>query len=181
MAADLNTLVPEFKVKVEQLLENCLKQGIEMRPNEALRGPLKQAIYWRQSRSIEEINKKIKELRVKEAPFLADCLEKVGPQHGKHVTDVIPGVSWHQWGEALDCLWIVKGEAEWSLTKLVNGLNGFKVYAQEAKKIGIEAGFFWPKFKDSPHVQLRKTANPSVILSLSDISKVMQERFSGAL
>ena len=74
MAADLNQLIPEFRADVELLLQNCLKRGIEMRPNEGLRHPLVQAQYWRRSRTKEEIEKKISELKQLGANYLAYCL-----------------------------------------------------------------------------------------------------------
>lgn len=177
MAADLNLLIPEFKARVSTLLQNCRDRGIEMRPSEGLRTPFVQAKYWRQSRSREEIQRKINELRSNDAPFLAHCLDSVGPQHGDPVTNALPGLSWHQWGEALDCFWVVNGNAVWSLTKVVNGQNGFMVYADEAKKLGLEAGLFWTSIVDGPHVQLRKAANPARIHSLTEINRIMQERF----
>ena len=177
MAADLNLLIPDFKQKVTTLLQNCLNRGIEMRPNEGLRDPFIQGKYWRQSRTREMIDKKIGELRSAGADFLAHCIESVGPQHGDPNTNAIPGLSWHQWGEALDCFWVVKGKAVWDLTTVVNGLNGFMVYADEAKKIGLDAGLFWKSLQDSPHVQLRKAVSPLNVVSLQEVNRTMKERF----
>ena len=177
MAADLNLLIPDFKGKAVTLLQNCLSRGIEMRPNEGLRDPFTQAKYWRQSRAKEAIQKKIGELKNEGADFLAHCIESVGPQHGDPVTNSIPGFSWHQWGEALDCFWVVNGKAVWSVGTVVNGLNGFMVYADEAKKLGLDAGLFWASLQDAPHVQLRKTSNPSKLFSVQQINQTMQERF----
>ncbi len=177
MAADLNLLIPEFKERVITLLQNCKNRGIEMRPNEGLRDPFVQARYWRQSRTKQTIAKKVQELKTSNAPFLAHCIESIGPQHGDPVTNALPGLSWHQWGEALDCFWVVKGKAVWDLTTTVNGLNGFMIYAAEAKKLGLEAGLFWTSLQDSPHVQLRKAANPLSTFTLQKIDQVMKERF----
>jgi peptidoglycan L-alanyl-D-glutamate endopeptidase CwlK len=177
MAADINLLVPDFHQKVKALLQNCLNRGIEMRPNEGLRDPFVQAKYWRQSRTKEAIQRKIDELKNEGADFLAHCIESVGPQHGDPVTNSISGLSWHQWGEALDCFWVVNGKAVWSITTVVNGLNGFMVYADEAKKLGLDAGLFWASLQDAPHVQLRKTSNPSKLFSVQQINQTMQERF----
>jgi hypothetical protein len=179
MAADLEKLVPDLQSKVRQLIDQCLARGIDMRANNGLRDPFAQARLWRQSRSREEIEAKIRELEAKGAPFLAHCIRSVGPQHGKHVTNTPPGISWHQWGEALDCFWLVDGKAEWSAKKLVNGLNGYHVYAQEAEAIGLIAGGHWKNFKDWPHVQLRKASNAGSVMSLATIDAAMQERFSG--
>lgn len=177
MAADINLLIPDFKDKVKTLLQNCKNRGIDMRPNEGLRDPFVQAKYWRQSRTSEVIQAQIKELKARKADFLAHCIEHVGPQHGDPVTNSIPGYSWHQWGEALDCIWVVNGKANWSLKAKVNGLNGFAVYAAEAKKLGLDAGLLWSSFKDAPHVQLRPDADPSVLFDITEIDATMKNRF----
>lgn len=179
MAADLDKLDPDLKAKVLQLLTLCNARGIEMRPNNGLRDPFEQGRLWRQSRSTEEIHAKIDELENNGAPFLADCIRRVGPQHGNHVTDTPPGISWHQWGEALDCFWLVNGRAEWSTTKLINGLNGYKVYADEAEVSGLTAGGHWRRFKDWPHVQLRMDSNAAKIMTLPEIDAAMKTRFGG--
>ncbi|MEW6313393.1 MAG: hypothetical protein AB1513_05025 [Pseudomonadota bacterium] len=42
MAADLNTLTPEFRKQVRQLLMLCEQHGVLMRPYFAVRSPLDQ-------------------------------------------------------------------------------------------------------------------------------------------
>lgn len=177
MAADLNLLVPEFRAKVDELLAKCNEQGIVMRPNEGLRDPFVQARYWRQSRSSEQIAAKIADLQSKGAPFLAYCIDSVGPQNGDPVTNSIPGLGWHQWGEALDCFWVVDGQSEWSAKRLVNGKNGFQVYAAIAGQLGLTAGGMWTSLKDWPHVQLRSAASPLGTFTLQQIDATMKERF----
>jgi peptidoglycan L-alanyl-D-glutamate endopeptidase CwlK len=177
MAADLDKLVPDLKSKVLQLVDRCEARGIEMRPNNGLRDPFEQARLWRQSRSSEEINAKIQELEANGAPFLAQCIKSVGPQHGAHVTNTPPGISWHQWGEALDCFWVVEGKAEWSTRKLIHGLNGYQVYADEAEAVGLTPGGHWRNFKDWPHVQLRRASNAASVMSLTEIDSAMKARF----
>ena len=174
---DVKDLVPELRTKALTLLQNCQNRGIEMRYYQTLRDPFEQARLWRQSRSNEEISQKINEFRGVGADFLAFCLESVGPQFGRPVTNALPGFSWHQWGEAVDAFWVVNGAAEWSTTKKVNGLNGYHVYAEEAQLLGLTAGGLWPKFKDWVHVQLRAANSPLDSQTIKQISDVMQERF----
>jgi hypothetical protein len=173
----LENLVDGFRQKVVELIENCKNRGIIMRPYFTLRDPFTQAKLWRQSRTSQKIKEKIDELKNQNAPFLAHCLESVGKQHGPHVTNAIPGLSWHQWGEAVDCEWVVNGETVWSTEETVDGLNGYMVYAAEAKKLELEAGFFWTTFQDSGHVQFRKAANPLGDLTIVQIDKEMENRF----
>jgi hypothetical protein len=174
---DLGLLVDAFRRKVIDLLDRCAARGTPMRPYTTLRSPFEQASLWRQSRSKEEIEARIAELKAAQAPFLADCIVRVGPQRGDPVTNAIPGLSWHQWGEAVDCFWLVDGTAEWSTRKKVNGLNGYQVYAEEAQAAGLTAGGLWSSFKDWPHVQLRSAGSPLGEMGLVAIDTEMSRRF----
>lgn len=174
MAADLNKLDANFALACKKLLKNCEDRGVVMRPNEGLRDPWQQARYWRQSRSIEEIEQAVADLRNKGAPYLADILVSVGPQHGDLVTKALPGASWHQWGLALDCFWLVSGKAEWSADRTVNGINGYGLYADEAEQLGLVAGGHWPSFKDWPHVQAAGHASPLGDYSWAEIDARMK-------
>ena len=149
-----------------------------MVPSETIRSPFLQAKYWCQSRSVSEIDTAITELRQKKANFLVSCIEAVGPIEGPKITNALPGYSWHQWGEALDCFWQVNGKANWDCDMLVNGLNGYQVYAAEAKKLGLDAGFFWTSIKDAPHVQYREAGSPSVLYSLREINDIMEQIYA---
>ncbi len=180
MAVNLDKINTELKAKILTLLQNCRNRGVEMVPSDGLRDPFEQAKLWRQSRSTAVINAKIDELMHNGAPFLADCLRIVEPQNGEHVTNTPPGISWHQWGEAVDCYWSVDGEEEWSEEKLINGVNGYRVYANEAEAMGLTAGGHWTNFKDWPHVQLRSEANAANVKSIVDINDEMERRFGGA-
>lgn len=180
MAADLNLLVPEFHQKVDQLLGLCRARGYEMRPYMGVRTPMEQARLWRQSRSREEIDAKIVEFRANNAPYLAKVLQDAGPQHGDPVTNAAPGLSWHQWGEAVDCFWVLNGQAEWSTKRLVNGQNGYAVYAACARALNLTAGGFFSSLKDWPHVQLRPAGSPlGAKMSLAEVDAAMKQRFGG--
>ena len=181
MAADLKPLVPEFGDKLEHLLAVCRERGVEMRPYFAIRSPFEQARLWRQSRSREEIEARIADLRAQNAPFLAHCLESVGPQNGPPVTNAIPALSWHQWGEAVDSFWAQGGKAEWSTTKEVDGVNGYRVYAAAAAEVGLDAGGLWRRLKDWPHVQLRAEGSPAAFYSIAAIAERMKRVFGPQL
>ncbi|HEU5292937.1 MAG TPA: M15 family metallopeptidase [Cyclobacteriaceae bacterium] len=171
-------LTKDFNDKVEGLLKNCLARGIEMRPTEGLRNPVVQAKYWKQSRLQSEIDSKINELLDLNCSFLATVIRISDYSKGPKITNAIPGNSWHQWGEALDCGWVVDGKFLWSLSHKINGLNGFEVYAEEAVKLNLEPGLLWQSIKDGPHVQLRDISSPAQVYSLQEINFVMEKRFS---
>ena len=177
MSRDLNDLKPDFKSKVEELLQLTENAGYTMRPFFTLRTPLDQAKLWRQSKPIGQINNQISIFNNAGADFLSHCLESVGPQDGNHVTNAPPGYSWHQWGEGLDCFWLVDNKAEWSSRTKINGNNGYRIYADLAVSIGLSAGGFWRSFKDWPHVQLRKESGPKSVFSMGQINEEMIARF----
>jgi peptidoglycan L-alanyl-D-glutamate endopeptidase CwlK len=54
-----------------------------------------QAKLWRQSRSTVQIKEKIQKFKDRQLGFLADILEGVGPQYGRHVTNACCGESYH--------------------------------------------------------------------------------------
>ena len=179
MSRSLDDLVPQLRQQVDQLLRTCEQRGVVMRPYNTLRTPRRQAELWRQSRPTEAIQRSIAKLRDDGAPFIAQTVEDVGPQLGKHVTNAKPGASWHQWGEGMDCFWLVDGDAEWSALKKINGINGYHVYADVAEDLGLNAGGHWNSFKDWPHVQLRAEGSPLRTMSWADIDREMQRRFGG--
>jgi len=177
VSRDLEDLKPKMLKTSKSLLSRCKKSGYVMRPYSTLRDPFQQARFWRQSRSIEEINKKIEFFSKNEALFLAHCLESVGPQYGDHVTNAAPGYSWHQWGEALDCFWLVDKKAEWSSQKKINGVNGYRNYSKLAQELGLTSGGLWRDLKDWPHVQLRSATSPAKELTPSEIAAEMENDF----
>jgi peptidoglycan L-alanyl-D-glutamate endopeptidase CwlK len=178
MAADLTQLVPEFRERVDELVARCQSEGYEMRPYTAVRTPMEQARLWRQSRTKAEIDAMTAHLLGNNAPYLAKVLTDAGPQHGSRVTDATPGLSWHQWGEAVDCFWVLNGQAEWSTKRLANGRNGYAVYAEIASQLGLTAGGLFSSLKDWPHVQLRPAASPlGAKMTLAQVDVAMKQYF----
>ena len=167
-----------FAARVTEILAALRKERIEMRVVAGLRTPREQARLWRQSRSREEIAGAICHLEKAGAWYLAGVLRDCGPCQGPPVTRALPGLSWHQWGEAVDCAWIVDGVAEWSTTRLVDRMNGYHAWARMAEDRGLTAGGLWSRMADWPHVQKRKEPSPLAAgLSLKTIDEAMQARF----
>jgi len=148
MATDfLAQLDPAFAETARQVLTACEARSITMRPYYAARSPWQQAKLWRQSRPTEQIQAARHRMTDEGAPWLANVLDEVGAQHGDHVTNALPGKSAHQYKLALDCFWLVNGEAEWEDT------TGYRIYATVAQDHGLSAGMFWTSFVDPPHIQ----------------------------
>ena len=156
-----------FRADVERLIAALHAQGFEFRLSTTLRTPWQQARLWRQSRSRETVSARIVELRQAGAGYLADVLEAVGPQSGPPVTKAIPGLSWHQWGEAADLFLVERGAAVWD-----PGHAGYHALAITAETIGLRSG---RSFGDPPHVQARRT-EPSA-LPLAEVAEEMEARF----
>lgn len=151
MNQHLQNLHPEFRARVEQLLVNCQKQGISLRPFYGMRSLEEQAKLWRQSRSRAEIDRAIGFLRKQAADKIADIIEEVGPQIGRWATNALPGESWHQWGEAVDCF-VYDEDAKKAIWSAKH--EGYRIYGEEARKLGLVSGYFWQS-QDAVHVQMR--------------------------
>jgi hypothetical protein len=141
-----------------------------MIPYCSLRTPIQQAKYWRQSRGSKEIKFAIDMLNSEGAFFLAKTLKDVGPQYGRNVTSALPGLSWHQWGEALDCFSLLNEKANWD-----GDHSDYKIYAEVAKNNGLTPGAFW-KMKDAVHIQYREE-KVTYYYTWQDIDEIMMNRF----
>jgi len=173
----LEGLNKDFSKNIIELVQNCLKKDVVLCLWETIRDPVKQGAYWGQSRSLFEIKQKIEELRDQGAHFLADCIPPGSDNINAEITDAIPGYSWHQWGEAVDMVWVVNNKVCWDTELIVNGINGYQVYAEEAVRLGLESGFYWDIIKDACHIQMRKESSPSFLYSLKEIDQIMLNRF----
>ena len=186
MSRDMGKLVPGFRDKANTVLAACADRGITMRPFFTERTPWEQARIWRSTRSGQEVQQSIGNLMAHDASYLGRVLEMVGPQYSPpsargHLTNALPGLSWHQWGEALDCFWLLDNRAIWSTkseTTLADGTqgNGYQVYADEALQIELlSAGLSWGW--DWPHIQLRPEGSPHDAYSWKGINSTMLDKF----
>ncbi len=171
-----------------------------MKPFFTQRTPWAQARIWRSTRSTYEVQQAMERLKANGAPYLSDVLGNVGPQHSPpstsgHLTNALPGLSWHQWDEAIDCFWLLNNQAEWSTKRTIQipvtapatsgaalnagksgGVNGYHVYAEEAVQAGLlSAGLSWGW--DWPHVQLRTFGSPHDVYPWKVIDTKMCSKF----
>lgn len=167
MTVDFNLLDPQFKEKIEKFLDVCKENQLDVRPNSGYRSLEEQAKLWRRSRPTYLIQQEIGKLKMQGCEFLASIIEKVGPQPtAKWATDSIPGLSWHNWGKALDSLIFVNN-------KLIE--NGeaycYQVYHQLAKKMEI----YNIGTRDAGHLQMNQKSVKDT-LSLIEINDYFKDK-----
>ena len=170
----LTGLKPELLVKLASTLAGCTAKGLLFKPYFGLRDPVTQAKLWRQSRAKPVIDSRILNLRNIGAPFIADCLEKAGPSTGQWATNAIPGLSWHQYGEAIDCFLLDEnGKAIWDSPS-------YLPFGEVAEGCGL---FWGGRFSrpDVDHLQLRKDEPQAVFGSMSAISSALALAWPQAL
>lgn len=171
MSFDITQLNSALTIKLTNLIQNCSNHGYTFVPYFGLRTLQQQAIMWRQSRTNAVIQQQLLDWRSLGACYLADILDGVGQQNGPMVTNALPGFSWHNWGEAVDCYLEIDGKPCW------DGDNpGYKVYAEEAVKLGLTAGYYFKSFKDPGHIQLRSQEIPK-IYSLQEVNDNFKKKY----
>ena len=165
----LEDLVPEAEEMAKRHILLCAEAGIELLIYCTLRDTHEQARLYRQSRTKEQVQAKIDQLKAKGFPALAQILKEVGPQKsGPKVTGAGPGESFHQYSRAYDCVPVLNGQAVWSTSG-----EGGKLWAkvgQLGKKCGLEWAGDWTSFREFPHFQL--TAGDTIL-------DLMQAKFGG--
>lgn len=163
---DLELLKPDFAKLVKEVIQNCQKRGVTMVPFFTLRGPGTQARLFCQSRTVKLIQNQAALMQRSGAHWLASLMRPdYGTDHPKRnahvqtnskVTNAPPGMSWHQYGSAVDCFVHAKdGSAIWNGDHI-----GYAVYAEEAEKLGLTAGANWKTMPDAVHVQATKLISP---------------------
>ncbi len=146
----LDGLEPAFRASVESALRACAAVGVTMRVYCGARDPWEQARYWRRSRSTARVRQEIARLLEVGAPFLASCLDDVGPQRTQPwATNAVPGLSWHQHGLAVDAVPIVDGRAAW------DDMDALRTWADVATEhgmtnLGLVTGSDWYHVQADP-------------------------------
>ena len=180
MVALLEELNKDFRLKVIDLIQACYKRGVPIVPFCAYRDLFKQAILWRQSRKWVQIIREITLLEDTGISFIASIIRVVGPHIGpaQHITNAIPGLSWHQYREAVDCYILKRGQAVWDPND-----NGYKIYREEGLKLGMAIGAEddWCHLQSSPnrvvdvYGSMANINNTMLIRHVQDIYKMIAE------
>lgn len=179
----LDRLRGRFKTQVYTAWDLCWRDGVELQPFFGIRDPWTQARMWRRSRSSTRVDSQLAKMRDGEnglyLPWLADVLEEVGPQpdgvyetETTWATNAVPGLSWHQWGQACDFfLRNPDGSANWDSSEW-----GYRWMARTMILHGLCSGFFW-KSPDPAHVQ-RDSRRVLDIKAVSEIDLQMRDLWS---
>ena len=151
----LNDLTPRMKEKALHVQLDCKKSGVELLIYCTLRSLEEQAIAYRQSRPYPVIAKKMLKLKMDGYGYLADIIEKVGPQSGPHVTNAAPGESWHNYKMAIDAVPVKNGKLLWE-----DDAPEWEVYGNVVKMNSLTWAGSWRGWNEKPHAQLMETGNP---------------------
>lgn len=165
----LDGLLPEFRTKIESLMDSLNSSEFTFRISFALRTPIDQAKLWRQGRSKTLINARIGDLEAQDCDYLAQCLKDAGPQNGPIVTNALPGLSWHQYGQAADVL-----AYDTSGRLITSGDDdAYKKLEEAARLEGLTTGRSWG---DAGHIQASQLSKPQY--DLKTINDMMRDKFS---
>ncbi len=166
----LEDLVPEAQEMAKRHILLCAEAGIELLIYCTLRDTHEQARLYRQSRTKEQVQKKIDQFIARGFPALAKILREVGPQKsGPKVTNAGPGESFHQYSRAYDCVPVLHGKPIWGTAG--EGAGIWDKVGKLGKKTGLEWAGDWTSFREFPHFQLTDG---------KDIAGMMQEKFGAA-
>lgn len=161
----------DFRTKLDYTLKRAQQEAqLIVRVYALDRDPWQQAILWRQSRSREEVDQAIEKLIAEGAPYLAQVMQEVGPQYGRWATNNLPGLSWHQYGEAADVVLVSQaGKNIWA-----GKHPDYERLAVIARRVSLYSGFYW-KHQDANHLQLRPEP-PRAFYTWQEIDDLMRDR-----
>lgn len=171
MSINMQLLTPQLRTLIPSLQQLCANAGWPLLIYCGGRTAREQAILYRRSRTMAEIERKADQLRGKGYSALAELLLNVGPQQGtlgKHVTHAGPGESWHQYGEAIDAVPMLHGKPQWDAD-----CEGWEVYGDACDRFHLSWAGYWTSFKEYPHAQVRPGGNPLNILSPDEVKNTL--------
>ena len=171
----LEYLKPKFRLKLFFVMEQLKEKNINYEIFATLRDPQQQAILWMKSRSEQEIRGAFDKLTKQGAPWLSDLVKSTHRPYGRWETNNLPGLSWHQWGEAVSIRVLSEsGRVIWNPNN-----KGYRVLADLTQMVNLTSGFFW-KRRDVVHVQLRADA-VRAYYNWFEIDQLMKEKFDGVI
>lgn len=127
-------LYPPFLRKLELLAAKCKERGVDYWAISGYRSHEEQERLYALGRTVPNVD------ATEEKPL------------GGRVTNARGGRSFHNWTVAADFA-LDKDSTREGLQPDWN-FEAYRILAEEAQAIGLEAGFFWKSFPDAPHVQL---------------------------
>jgi len=180
VSRNIDDLRRTFRPKARELIHNTRTAGFEVVPYFTLRTPAEQAKLWRMTRGRVEIGNKLQTLYDAGALYIANVIEAVGMQFPGdgitgHVTNAVPGESWHNWGEAMDVYLKVDGGIEWGEHE------GYNAYGTAAEEAGLTWGGMWDVPNDPGHVQAPPMSPTDYMGDLREVSAALERKYGGAL
>jgi peptidoglycan L-alanyl-D-glutamate endopeptidase CwlK len=132
---NLTVLYPPFRNRIEELVANLRTKGLEFWAVSGERTFAEQGLIYAQGRT-------------RACPQCA----KTGSKCTHIISKARPGWSLHNYGIAVD---FCKDRDTAKLGLQPNwDTKEYLALGEAAKAMGLEAGVFWPKFVDAPHIQL---------------------------
>lgn len=179
MASELGLLIPDFRKQLLKGLAAAKEQKLNIDVLTTIVTPQEQAALWKQGRTKVDAELKVMALENAKAPFLADCLRNAIPQATNQVTDLLPGMSWANWGEAVMVIWVDGSlKINWSSKSMLGGFNGYKKFAGIAQSFFLHCGGEWMETDIAwRYIQLRPERTPSEVYSLEQIDAEMKKRY----
>jgi len=169
----LEDLEPKFRPKLLYVMEKMAEHRIGFEIFAALRTPQEQAELWMKSRSRKEIVDAVAKLSKQGAPWLSRMVKTTHRPYGRWETNNLPGLSWHQWGEAVSIRILSdSGRVIWNPNN-----EGYRILADLTQMVSLTSGFFW-KRRDVVNVQLRADA-VRAYYTWAEVDREMKEKFDG--
>jgi len=98
----IDALDISFAEKFMNVRVECMKQSIITQPVLGFINVFLHAEIWKQSKQDQAVDEAIAKLQNEGCNFLSSILMCASSVHSKHKTNRLPGMSWHNWGRAVD-------------------------------------------------------------------------------
>lgn len=165
-------LTPRVRAMAEAVQTRAHAKGFDLVFASTLRDLEAQAVLYRTNRPLAAIQEKVAKCRARGFDFLADVIQRVGPQAGDGTgrlkTNAAPGESWHNYAEAFDAYPLGAGKLAGDSDPI------WQVYGGCVEAVGLVWSGRWTTFRELAHAQLRAGANPLKVLSPLEVRRALE-------
>lgn len=179
MAQEISLLIPDFRKQLLRCIAAAREQKLGIEVISTVITPLEQGSLWRQGRTRTDAELKVMALQNAKANYLADCLQRAVAQGTNLATDLLPGLSWQQWGESAQIVWIDNGnKVNWSSRTDFGRGNGYRKFAEICQQFNIHScGEEADNDVSWRTIRLRQEPLPTDVYTLTQIDAEMRRRF----
>jgi len=167
----LTDLTPAMREKAQAFFDAAKRNGLDLLVTCTFRSLEEQARLYGQGRNLADVA-----FEIARCPLFGfgkiEQMDFAPRIKARRLTNALPGLSWHNYGEAMDCVPMKSSKPVWDCRDEL-----WQVYGDCAHEVGLFWAGDWKRFRflEFPHMQLRAKSNPLKVYTPAEALAALKE------